>query len=62
MKQKTNLLSFLNQKILKIFLSKCKNKNLKELKNIYNFLPNYWEKLRALQQKIDISFRKKNNF
>lgn len=29
----------------------CRNKNLKELKNIYNFLPNYWEKLRELQKK-----------
>ena len=38
----------------------CRNKNLKELKNIYNFLPNYWEKLRELQKKIDIPFRNKS--
>lgn len=38
----------------------CRNKNLKELKNIYNFLPNYWEKLRELQNKIDIPFRNKS--
>ena len=38
----------------------CRNKNLKELKNIYYFLPNYWEKLRELQKKIDIPFRNKS--
>lgn len=38
----------------------CRNKNLKELKNIYKFLPNYWEKLRELQKKIDIPFRNKS--
>lgn len=38
----------------------CRNKNLKELKNIYNFLPNYWENLRELQKKIDIPFRNKS--
>ena len=38
----------------------CRNKNLKELKNIYNFLQNYWEKLRELQKKIDIPFRNKS--
>lgn len=27
----------------------CSNKNLKELKNIYRFLPDYWQKLRYLQ-------------
>ncbi len=38
----------------------CRNKNLKELKNINNFLPNYWEKLRELQKKIDIPFWNKS--
>lgn len=38
----------------------CRNKNLKELKNIYNFLPNYWKKLRELQKKIEIPFRNKS--
>ena len=29
----------------------CANKNLKELRNIYNNLPAYWERLRELQSK-----------
>lgn len=31
----------------------CSNKNLKELENIYNQLPEYWEKLKELQSKTD---------
>lgn len=31
----------------------CKNKNLKELKNIYLYLPEYWQRLRGLQSRID---------
>lgn len=31
----------------------CRNKNLKELKNIYKFLPEYWQRLRGLQYRID---------
>lgn len=31
----------------------CANKNLKELKNIYLYLPTYWEKLKELQSKTD---------
>lgn len=31
----------------------CCNKNLKELRNIYRYLPCYWERLADLQQKID---------
>lgn len=31
----------------------CANKNLKELKNYYKYLPNYWEKLKKLQSKTD---------
>ena len=27
----------------------CANKNLKELKNIYLYLPKYWERLKELQ-------------
>ena len=27
----------------------CCNKNLKELKNMYRFLPDYWQKLKYLQ-------------
>lgn len=35
----------------------CKNKNLTELKNMYMFLPEYWDKLKALQSRIDRPFR-----
>ncbi len=31
----------------------CCNKNFKELRNIYIYLPNYWKKLKRLQAKID---------
>ncbi len=31
----------------------CCNKNRKELKNIYKYLPEYWEKLKNLQSKLD---------
>lgn len=31
----------------------CSNKNLKELKNIYQHLPNYWQMLRGMQSRID---------
>ena len=31
----------------------CGNKNLKELKNIYQYLPQYWQMLRGLQSRID---------
>lgn len=31
----------------------CSNKNKKELKNIYRYLPEYWERLKELQQKLD---------
>lgn len=35
----------------------CKNKNKKELKNIYNHLPEYWHKLKDLQSKIKTPFK-----
>ena len=35
----------------------CRNKNLKELENMFLFLPDYWEKLKELQSKIDIPFK-----
>lgn len=35
----------------------CRNKNLKELKNIYRRLPNYWQRLRGLQSRIDEPFK-----
>lgn len=37
----------------------CRNKNLKELKNIYIYLPNYWQMLRGLQSRIDEPFKGK---
>lgn len=35
----------------------CANKNLKELKNYYLYLPEYWEKLKHLQSKTDRPFK-----
>lgn len=35
----------------------CANKNLKELKNYYLYLPTYWEKLKQLQSKTDRPFK-----
>lgn len=35
----------------------CQNKNLKELKNIYLYLPQYWQRLRGLQSRIDTPFK-----
>lgn len=37
----------------------CRNKNLKELKNIYTHLPNYWQMLIGLQSRIDEPFKGK---
>ncbi|MCI9579499.1 MAG: phosphoadenosine phosphosulfate reductase family protein [Oscillibacter sp.] len=35
----------------------CKNKNRKELKNIYQFLPQYWEQLKELQSHIPMPMK-----
>lgn len=35
----------------------CSNKNLKELKNIYQYLPRYWKLLKGLQDKIDVPMK-----
>lgn len=35
----------------------CKNKNRKELKAIYRFLPEYWEKLKELQAQIPMPMK-----
>ena len=35
----------------------CGNKNLKELKAIYQYLPEYWNKLKQMQLKTDRTFR-----
>lgn len=36
----------------------CGNKNLKELKNIYNCLPRYWDKLKDKQKMTDRLYKK----
>lgn len=36
----------------------CGNKNLKELRNMYHYLPQYWDLLKALQSRIDRPFRR----
>lgn len=35
----------------------CANKNLKELRNIYLYLPQYWDRLKDLQSKISRPFK-----
>lgn len=35
----------------------CKNKNLKELRNIYHFLPDVWHELKELQDKVQMPFK-----
>lgn len=40
----------------------CGNKNLKELKNIYLYMPKYWQKLKDLQSMTDRQFRKDYTF
>lgn len=36
----------------------CRNKNLKELKAMWKYLPEYWEKLKSLQSRTDMPFKK----
>lgn len=36
----------------------CSNKNLKELRNMYHFLPEYWGLLKGMQSRIDRPFRR----
>lgn len=31
----------------------CSNKNRRELKNIFTYLPDYWERLKAIQARLD---------
>lgn len=35
----------------------CANKNLRELRNIYKYLPQYWQRLKDMQDKIDRPFK-----
>jgi hypothetical protein len=37
----------------------CANKNLKELKNYYTYLPEYWDKLKKFQSKTDRNMKGK---
>ncbi|MGM9528070.1 MAG: phosphoadenosine phosphosulfate reductase [Oscillospiraceae bacterium] len=39
----------------------CCNKNLKELRNIWRYLPEYWERLINLQERIERPFKKYKN-
>ena len=36
----------------------CRNKNLKELKGIYNYLPTYWKKLKCIENKLNENMKK----
>lgn len=35
----------------------CKNKNLKELRNIYHFMPDVWQELKDLQDKVQMPYK-----
>lgn len=35
----------------------CQNKNLDELRNIYHFLPNLWQELKELQDKVKMPYK-----
>jgi 3'-phosphoadenosine 5'-phosphosulfate sulfotransferase (PAPS reductase)/FAD synthetase len=35
----------------------CKNKNLKELRNIYHFMPKVWQELKDLQDKVKMQYK-----
>lgn len=35
----------------------CKNKNLKELRNIYHFMPEVWQELKDLQDKVQMPYK-----
>ena len=35
----------------------CKNKNLDELRNIYHDMPDLWEELKVLQDKVELPFK-----
>lgn len=35
----------------------CRNKNLKELRNIYHFLPEVWQELKDLQDKVQMPYK-----
>lgn len=35
----------------------CRNKNLKELRNIYHFMPDVWQELKELQDKVKMPYK-----
>lgn len=35
----------------------CRNKNLRELRNIYHFLPDIWQELKELQEKVQMPYK-----
>lgn len=35
----------------------CRNNNLKELRNMYHYLPDYWTKLKQLQEKTSLPYK-----
>ena len=35
----------------------CKNKNLKELRNIYHYMPDVWQELKDLQDKVQMPYK-----
>ena len=35
----------------------CRNKNLKELRNIYHFMPEVWQELKELQDKVQMPYK-----
>ena len=35
----------------------CRNKNLKELRNIYHFMPDVWQELKDLQDKVQMPYK-----
>lgn len=39
----------------------CKNNNLKELKNMFLYLPDYWERLKSLQEKTSFPYKDYKN-
>lgn len=39
----------------------CGNKNLKELRNMYLYLPEYWDKLKELQKRTDRPYRRNSH-
>lgn len=39
----------------------CKNNNLRELKNMFLYLPDYWERLKSLQEKTSFPYKDYKN-